>query len=705
MKKHILIIILILILSGCQEHSNETMDDPIKDGLIIENEITSNIITLPETFENIKISWSSSHPNLISQGGRVSRVYEDQHVTLQATYIFNNQTFQKTFEVIIKGNPLSDIEKLTMDMNDLELPPEVSDDLLLPIEGLNGSRILWSSSKPYVLNSKGKYYQPLEDETLTLTAILILGNTQLTKDFELTIIGLSDQDKVLKDAAMLHLETQDLDDDIHLPKRGYFTSDISWKSSHPFIINDDGQYIKPIGNHTVILTATITKGASTMEKTFDISVSGYSKEAFFAQVSEKLTINHGIKVIFDDIILPTSILNIGSISWESSHPDILSHEGRFNMPEQTTHITLTATVTASTFEKTYDFTYLIYGLNEETSTHSNQIKPFIQIDANAPLHIEDNEHLTFGLYDQVIYKNGQLILSKNHLQGSYTSPILVSDLPIEKVFLMWGSITHKDAKTELLTRYETKDGWSRWESHGTWGYGGDNQPPVITKSLPNITHFQYKVILTRTSQSISSPVFNYASFQFISSTPKSYDISLLRREVLYDVPQLKQAQTLDPFLWNNICWATSISMLLNYYGHLSHSEIPHEYYSVLIRQGTERFGTTKNDIGATQFGVYMHELEFSSYEMLLTVIDHYGPLLVGVSKGQSPDGKFGPISFSSGHVVVVVGYEINEDGSIDIIINDPAVQSMTHPIKGSLEEFMLVWDKGGALMQPMDSSK
>lgn len=702
MKRLIFVIMIILFLNGCQENHQNPID-PICDHLIIDQEIYSDFIMLPQVYQNIEITWISSHPALISSRGEVSRVFEDQTVTLQATYIFNHTTYQKTFEVVIKANPLTDLEKLTMDMNDLDLPNEVHDDLLLPTEGLNGSRILWSSSKPYLLNSNGAYYQPIEDDTLTLTAILIIGSTQLTKEFDLIIIGLSDQDKVIKDAAMLHLETHGLEEDIHLPKRGYFTSDISWESSDPLIITDEGQYIKPIGNHRVVLTATIKKGASTMEKTFDISVSGYTQEEFFSQVSKKLTINHGIDVIFNDIDLPKTILDIGSISWESSHPEILSNEGLFNMPQQTTKVTLTATVQANTCEKAYDFTYLIYGLNESESTHSNQMKSFIQIDTKELIYIEDKENFTYGLLDDLIYKNGQLILSKDNLQGSYTSPILVTDMPIEKVFLMWGSITHQDAKTELLTRYETKDGWSTWDSHGAWGYGGDNQPPVISKSLPNITHFQYKVILTRTSQLISSPVFNYASFQFITSTPNTYDISMLRSEVLYDVPQLKQAQTVDPFLWNNICWATSISMLLNYYGRLSHLEVPHEYYSVLIRQGTERFGTTKNDIGSTQFGIYMHELEFSSYEMLLTVIDHYGPLLVGVSKGQSPDGKVGPISFSSGHVVVVVGYEIHEDGSIDIIINDPAVQSMTHPIKGSLEEFMLVWDKGGALMQPMKS--
>jgi hypothetical protein len=189
------------------------------------------------------------------------------------------------------------------------------------------------------------------------------------------------------------------------------------------------------------------------------------------------------------------------------------------------------------------------------------------------------------------------------------------------------------------------------------------------------------------------------SIQPITDHLITYDRNTFSRYVLYDVPQLKQADTIDAGLWNNICWATSISMMLQYYGKMTHIDVPQEYYSVTIRQGTEQYGTTKNDIGATQFNVNLYELEFHSEDMLLHVLDHYGPLIVGVSKGISPDGKFGPLTYSSGHVIVVVGYELHDNGEVDIIVNDPAVSWMRHVIKGSLAEFMLVWDRGGILMQ------
>lgn len=700
MKKILLFLILLISLSGCNKNNDE-INDPIIDGLMIEQEITSNMIALPDAFKQIDLTWYSSNPDIISPNGEVSRVFTDQIVTLTASYTFNQNDYQKSFEVTVKATPLTTLEKLNLDLEALNIPHEVSGDLVFPSEGLQGSRILWVSSKPHIMSNQGKFYQPLEDELFTVKAILILESTQITHDFEILAKGLTDKEKVTKDQAMLHIETKNIDGDIFLPKRGYFTSDISWDSSHPNIISNEGKLILPIGNQIITLTATIHKGDYTMSKTFDILVEGYTEQTFFEKVDKKLSINHGIDVIFDDIILPTKILEIATITWESSHPEIISSTGKFHMPDQSTFVTLTAHVQSGNYEKLYQFSYMIYGLTDGTSTQPNSPLSLINVETDDLFYVDSKSSLLHGEFENIMFKDQHLILSTDQLVGTYTSPILNLSNPVSTLYSMWGSITHKEAKTEMFTRYETDNGWSNWFSHGIWGYGGDNQPPIITRYLPNISRFQYKVELSRSSKEVSSPHLTYISFQFITQTPVTYDISELNPSVLYDVPQLKQASTSDPFLWSNICWATSISMLLQYYDRLTDLEVPHEYYSVLIRQGTERFGTPKNDIGSTQFNVYLHELEFSSSDMLLHVIDHYGPLLVGVSKGNSPTGAFGPISFSSGHVVVVVGYQIHEDGSIDIIINDPAVQSMTHPITGSLEEFMLVWDKGGALMLPM----
>lgn len=60
--------------------------------------------------------------------------------------------------------------------------------------------------------------------------------------------------------------------DITLPVEGTFGATISWQSSHPDIIGEDGKVTTPGKETTVTLTATVTKGEITKTATFDVVV-------------------------------------------------------------------------------------------------------------------------------------------------------------------------------------------------------------------------------------------------------------------------------------------------------------------------------------------------------------------------------------------------------------------------------------------------
>lgn len=702
MKRLCLIFIVISILiTGCHSSVDEPDIDIVQSSLFLPTWTDETHIELPDIYEGVDLIWESSNPNLISDSGNISRVYLDTEVILTAHYTFHQIALTKSFIITIKGQPLNALEIVTLDANNLYLEHQVDHDLELPTSGPNGSLILWESSDPHIISKKGVYYMPIDPSQVVLTATLIYEEARINKTFVLTALAMPDAEKVNRDYVMLDIPITSPSKDLILPSRGYFTSDIVWSSSHPEIISDEGIYTKPIGNIQVSLTATITKGEDSMIKTFTIPIDGYDVDSFFNEVSKTLSINHGIPVLFDNVDLPTSVLDIAHVAWESSHPDILSTSGVFHYPDQTTELTMKAHVTSGDYEKDYFFSYIVYGKYDTQTEMIPQNIEMVSMDTHALFHLDVNENLTLGAYDQVMLKQGHLLIQGGQLSGTYTSPVLYSEIPMNRINFMWGSISHISAKTEFFTRYLMDSSWTPWISQGIWGYGGENTPPSITSHFAQATqNIQYKIVLSKETESQPSPQITFVSIQPIYVYPKDYSNEVLRNEVLYLVPQLKQADTLDTFLWNNICWATSISMMLQYYNKLNDLPIPQEYYSVLIRRGTERFGTTKNDIGATQFGVILHELEFQSAEMLLYVLDHYGPLIVGVSKGDSPNGAFGPLTYASGHVIVVVGYEIKSDGSVDIIVNDPAVSWMRHTIRGSLEEFMLVWDKGAMLMTP-----
>jgi len=652
-------------------------------------------------FHDTALTWTSSDEDIISSQGIISRVLVDQTITLTCHYTFQGEMKTKSFEITVKGQPWTSLEIAEIDLASIEIPIETSQDINLPKWGDLGSAIVWSSSAPHIISKQGVYYAPIDGEDVVLTASVRYEDIELTKTFVVYANPMSDDEKVLKDHLMLSLTLPSPMNHLILPSRGYFTSDITWTSSHPDVISSSGQYQKPIGVVEVTLTATITKGDSHMSKEFIIPVEGFDPTTFMNTVEKKLVLQHGIDVIFDSLVLPSEILGLASMTWTSSHPEILSEEGIFHRPLQTTKVILTAHVIAGEYEHEIQYSYIVYGKEDQSTELSDQQIMSDSFDLQSLVHVDENEGLTKGTFDRIVYRNHRILLPGNELEGYYTSPILMSEHAIKRINLMWGSITSTQAKTEFFTRYLSSSGWTDWISHGIWGYGGNNLPPSITTFYgDHVYQIQYQIKLTRDDDSISSPEVTFVSLQPITDVFVTYDRNSLRQHVLYDVPQLKQADTKDPGLWSNICWATSISMMLQYYGKMNHLDVPQEYYSVLIRQGTERFGTTKNDIGATQFDINLYELEFKSEDMLLHVIDHYGPLIVGVSKGISPDGKFGPLTYSSGHVIVVVGYDIHDNGDVEIIVNDPAVSWMRYTIKGSLAEFMLVWDRSGMLIQP-----
>ncbi len=710
--RHLMIACCLLwMLFGCSTDETTIEDDtPVIEyrdqdivNQTIENFQFASVVTddliLIHEINGVLLEYHSSHPDALSAEGIIIRGLIDVHVLMTVT--FKYQTYETTIEypLIVKGRTWTMVDIIEQDALQLNLDDEfVDSDLILPKTGTYGSVITWSSSHPHILSNQGRYYAPLFLEEVILTATLHYEGQLRTKTFNLSVKPISDGQKVDMAYEMLLIQT-DISQDIVLSTRGYFGVAIQWQSSHPDIISNTGNYQKPVGKVIVTLTATLSSGAVQRDKTFELTIIGMDPETFIQDALWKLEINHGIGMLFESIVLPTRFMNHVHIEWTSSNEDIISHLGVLTLPNHTQEVLLTAYLSVSGFEAQKTFTYLMLGKDDTESEVAMQNLPERNLVLSKAFLVDSAADLSLGLFEGVMIKDDHLVLSGSLLEGSYTSPVYITKT-FSKVNVMWGSITHPSARTQMRIRSLINGQWSPWTLMGDWGYGGENLPPSLTYVAPeSSTHLQYKITLIRHSQFISSPRLHSVSlnYQWISDD-LTYPKDDLPNHVFYNVPQLRQADTEDSSLWNNICWGTSVSMVLQHLGKLRHLDIPQAYYAPLIRQGTLQYGTTKNDIGATQFGIHVSVVEFQSIEMLLTLLYHHGPIIIGVSKGDSPTGKFGPLTFSSGHVIVVIGYTMRDDGGIDIILNDPAVSWIREPFVGDAHELMLVWDKGGVIM-------
>lgn len=92
------------------------------------------------------------------------------------------------------------------------------------------------------------------------------------------IIVDNDEESVNKDTEALHLsyipgDHKDwISGDVSLSEEGFYGSEIKWSSSREDILSPDGKVSAPLVDTEVTLTATITKGDYTLEKTFTVKV-------------------------------------------------------------------------------------------------------------------------------------------------------------------------------------------------------------------------------------------------------------------------------------------------------------------------------------------------------------------------------------------------------------------------------------------------
>lgn len=111
MKKRLYMLILFLLsltLIACQPSDADELKN-VLDQISISyanNEtadaVTQNL-TLMDSFEDITIAWTSSHPDIVSSSGIVNRPSEDTEVTLTATLTLGDATETLIFVVTVKA--------------------------------------------------------------------------------------------------------------------------------------------------------------------------------------------------------------------------------------------------------------------------------------------------------------------------------------------------------------------------------------------------------------------------------------------------------------------------------------------------------------------------------------------------------------------------------------------------------------------------
>jgi len=164
--------------------------------------VTQNL-TLPTTGDNgTTVTWSSDNIGVITPNGAVIRPYStqgDQVVTLTATISKNGVTTTKTFVVKVVKQAQTDGEAIEIAWHHLQIgyaPSEtefdVTQNIMLPTAGAEGTAITWASGNTAVIAADGTVTRPdhaTGNVTVTLTATITKGAAITQKTFNVTVLA------------------------------------------------------------------------------------------------------------------------------------------------------------------------------------------------------------------------------------------------------------------------------------------------------------------------------------------------------------------------------------------------------------------------------------------------------------------------------------------------------------------------------------
>lgn len=160
----------------------------------------------------------------------------------------------------------------------------VTKNLTLPTMLPNGVSVSWTSSRPDIVSNTGVITRPQqEDVEVELIAVLSYQGLTGTVVFPVTVLKAhTDQQRAEGDAAALSIATNQVKGNLRLDTAGENGSVTTWTSSRPDIIKDTaaaagdahqlGWVTRPDVDTPVTLTAKVTYGEASVQKTFDVTV-------------------------------------------------------------------------------------------------------------------------------------------------------------------------------------------------------------------------------------------------------------------------------------------------------------------------------------------------------------------------------------------------------------------------------------------------
>lgn len=290
---------------------------------------------------------------------------------------------------------------------DTASPTEIYKDLELPTE-TSFANITWTSDNKDILSDNGNVVKrPLEDTTVTLTALIAnkynSGST-VTKQITVVVKGIGNMlDDAIAKAKAAITKVYDEDGDIDITGLSDLHQDIKlytkyekndeypeyddvtllWSSSNNDVLKINGGvaeiYPLTINEYKITLTINASALGQGKEENIDVTVHLTADNAGdrYAVRCDDLAAsnfsdvaNYSGNTVSSNISIPTEGMFGSIISWTSSVPMYMSNTGTYTAPASDTKVTLTGIVSKGTVisDKKHAYSFTVKGKNKNQSS-------------------------------------------------------------------------------------------------------------------------------------------------------------------------------------------------------------------------------------------------------------------------------------------------------------------------------------------------
>lgn len=328
-------------------------------------------------------------------------------------------------------------------------------------------------------------------------------------------------------------------------------------------------------------------------------------------------------------------------------------------------------------------------------------EPDVGIEVEGALVLHSGDDFSQGTLDNVELKGGALVLTAGATEGTYESPILLTEA-YKELIASWNAKASMGTFVEVLVQTRVEGAWSPWFTYGKWSEQGNEgsksqQAGNYTSISIDVVEIsmgreadalRYRVILTRPSGSSDSPEVNRvaASLRLWDEVAPVLDPNK-NWQVELDVPG--RSQMIVPEIGNVICSPTSMSMVLEYYGH----DIPTTEVAAAARDnGAGIYGNWVYNVAyAGSLGLTAYVERFASTDQIKDLIADGIPVVCSINTPNQAALEGSPMGYPSGHLLVVRGFTV-KNGVEYVIVNDPAApNNETVRREYKLTEFRQAW--------------